>query len=489
MKKLENILRNIKIKSCYYSKNIRVNELQTNSKKVKKGDLFIAVKGPFYDGNDYITEAISNGAVAVITQKQHKDIRDKERFIIVENAKETLFKVLNNFYPSLAKANIIGITGTNGKTTVAFLLKSILEKAGHKCGLIGTLGWRISRGRINKIYNTTPGPLELAKIINTMLIKKVEYIIMEVSSHALSQNRVGHLNFKAAIFTNLTQDHLDYHKNMNNYLQSKRLLFEKIRHKGIAVLNIDDAAYKSFKQTAKGRCVTYGLTQNADYRASDLTVSINKCIFIIKNPGKPIEIQSKLSGVHNVYNMLAAVSCAMELKCKAVVVKSAICNAGSVPGRLQKLKGKGGEYVYIDYAHTPDAIKNVTNLLSSLKKPENKLICLFGCGGDRDKKKRPKMGRIAVATCDTVIITSDNPRSENADDIINDIRRGIKKNELEKCYFITDRLKAIKKAIKFTNKGDIVLIAGKGHEKYQLIKNKIIPFSDYNVARKILNEK
>ncbi len=489
MKKLKNILRDIKIKSGHYSKDIRVNRLQTNSKKVKKGDLFIAVKGPFCDGNDYVAEAISNGAVAVITQKRFKDIRDKERFIIVENVKEALFKVINNFYPSLIKANIIGVTGTNGKTTVTFLLKNILEKAGYKCGLIGTLGWRVSRGRVNKIRNTTPGPLELAKIINAMLIKKVEYIIMEVSSHALSQNRVGHLNFKAGIFTNLTQDHLDYHKTMNNYLQSKKLLFGKIRHKGLAILNIDDAAYKSFKQITNGKCVTYGFSQNADYRASDLRVSIDKCVFIIKSPGKPIKIQSKLCGIYNVYNMLAAISCAMELKCKAAIIKSAICNAGTVPGRLQKLKGKKEEYVYIDYAHTPDALKNVTNLLSSVKKPENKLICLFGCGGDRDKKKRPKMARAAVANCDMVIITSDNPRNENADDIINDIKRGIKKNDLEKCYFITDRLEAIKKAVKFANKGDIVLIAGKGHEEYQVIKNKIIPFSDYNVAGKILNEK
>lgn len=489
MKKLENILRDVKIKNCHYSKDIRVNRLQTNSKKIKKGDLFIAVKGSFCDGNDYIAEAISNGAVAVITQKRFKDIRDKERFIIVENAKEALFKVINNFYPSLIKANIIGVTGTNGKTTVTFLLKNILEKAGYKCGLIGTLGWRVSHGRVNKIRNTTPGPLELAKIINAMLIKKVEYIIMEVSSHALSQNRVGHLNFKAGIFTNLTQDHLDYHKTMNNYLQSKKLLFGKIRHKGLAILNIDDAAYKSFKQITNGKCVSYGLSQNADYRASDLRVSIDKCVFTIKSPGKPIKIQSKLCGIYNVYNMLAAISCAMELKCKAAVVESAICNAGTVPGRLQKLKGKKEEYVYIDYAHTPDALKNVTNLLFSVKKPENKLICLFGCGGDRDKKKRPKMARAAVANCDMVIITSDNPRNENADDIINDIKRGIKKNDLEKCYFITDRLEAIKKAVKFANKGDIVLIAGKGHEEYQLIKNKIIPFSDYNVARKILNEK
>jgi len=489
MKKLKNILNGIRIKDSYCSEDTMIRGIETNSKKVKKGYLFIAVKGSFFDGNDYIAEAISNGAAAILTQEKPKNVQYVDHLVVVENMHSALAKVLNNFYPSLVKANIIGVTGTNGKTTVTFLLKSILEKSNYKCGIIGTLGWKISNGRINEMRNTTPGAVELAKIINAMLIKKVDYIIMEVSSHALSQNRVKHLNFKAAIFTNLSQDHLDYHKNMNNYLESKKQLFKKIRNGGLAILNIDDASYGSFRQTTKSRCISYGLSKNADCSASDLTLSIKGSAFTVNHFKKLIRIESKLSGVHNVYNILAAFSCSLELKCKIDAIKSSLYDIKNVPGRLEKLKGKNGEYIYIDYAHTPDALKNVTSLLSTVKKAESKLICLFGCGGDRDKKKRPKMGKIAVAACDIVIVSSDNPRSEDASDIINDIKKGIKRSELKKCYFIKDRLRAIRKAIKLANAGDVVLIAGKGHEKYQVIKDRIIPFSDYNVARKILNEK
>jgi len=489
MKKIKDILRGIKIKEHHCCLDTIIRAIETNSKKIHKGDLFVAVKGPHFDGNDYIAEAISNGAVAVLTQNKLKSIKYKEHLIIAENIYDALSKALNNCYPSLSKANIIGVTGTNGKTTVTLLLKSILEKSNYKCGVIGTLGWRISNGEINKIANTTPGAVEIAKIINTMLLKKVQYIIMEVSSHALSQNRVNHLKFQAAIFTNLTQDHLDYHKNMKNYLEAKKLIFKKLKPGGLSVLNIDDTTYKSLKRTTKGRVISYGLSETADYRADDLILVINKCFFTIKHLQKRINIQSKLSGIHNVYNILAASSCALELKCKKSVVESAISDIINIPGRLERLKGRNGEFVYIDYAHTPDALRNVTNLLFTFKKPDNKFICLFGCGGDRDRTKRSQMGRIAAKASDVVIVTSDNPRSERADDIIKDIKKGIKTSELEKCYFIKSRLKAIKKAIKLAQKGDIVLIAGKGHEKYQIINNRIIPFSDYNVARKVLNEK
>jgi UDP-N-acetylmuramoyl-L-alanyl-D-glutamate--2,6-diaminopimelate ligase len=322
-----------------------------------------------------------------------------------------------------------------------------------------------------------------------MHIKRVKYIIMEVSSHALSQNRVSQLNFKAAIFTNLSHEHLDYHKDMHNYLEAKKLLFKKVKPNGVSILNFDDQVYKKLKQSNQGKCVSYGLSQGADCRACNIALSMNKCLFIIKNLKKQFEINSKLCGVHNVYNILAACSCALTLKCRPKDIIEAISRTKNISGRLEKIRGKSGEYIYIDYAHTPDALKNVINLLSTLKKPQSKLICLFGCGGDRDKSKRPQMGRIAAAACNTVVVTSDNPRSENPETIINDIKRGIRKSDLKKCYFIKDRLQAIKKAVMLAKKDDLVLIAGKGHEKYQIFKNKIIPFSDYKVAQVILNEK
>jgi UDP-N-acetylmuramoyl-L-alanyl-D-glutamate--2,6-diaminopimelate ligase len=488
MKTLYSLLKNVKVVSSINTKKIIVESIQTNSKKVHKGDLFISLENRKGLADLYISEALKRGAMAILSERKLNLKNNKLVSIEVNDVKKALVTILNNFYPSLRKINVIGVTGTNGKTTVTHLLKNILEASGYKCGLIGTLGWKISDGRLNELTNTTPGPLELAQIIDIMADKKVRYLIMEVSSHALSQDRVACLDFKAAIFTNLSQDHLDYHKNMKNYLEAKKLLFKKMTKDGLTFLNADDKVFKQVKQVVKGKSITYGLNKECDYKAEKINLSLNKTSFEINCVKRKLKVNSKLCGIHNIYNMLASAACALELHCPHKKVEAALNRTRGVAGRLQKVIGKSKKHVYIDYAHTPDAIKNVTGLLSSLKNVNSKLISLMGCGGDRDKKKRPKMGKEAAANSDILIVTSDNPRSEDPSDIIRDIKKGISVNNLKKCYFIIEREKAIKRAIKLAGKEDIVLIAGKGHENYQILKNKVIPFSDYDIARKILNE-
>ena len=396
-----------------------------------------------------------------------------------------------NFYGDISSSMyLIGVTGTNGKTTVTYLLESLFKIKSESVGVIGTINYRFGN-RLIPSLNTTPGILDLYSFLDSMNREDISNCVLEVSSHSLEQGRVDSLNFDIAVFTNLTNEHLDYHKNMDNYLLSKMKLFEKIKTSGFAIINKDDPYSENIIENIKSEkditLLTYGIKEDLDVFANDIKFSFEGLKFkLCFKDGQNIEINSSLMGLYNVYNILAASCCGMAMGMKIDQIKSGIENIKSLPGRLEKIDCGQDFLVFVDYAHTENGLENVLKALKDLK--PKRILTVFGCGGDRDKSKRPNMGKIASELSSKVFITSDNPRNEEPVDIINDIKRGIgsKKNN----YVIEiDRTKAIRKALGEAKKGDIVVISGKGHETYQVFKNVTVPFDDRETARKILKEK
>ena len=461
-----------------------IKGISCNSKNVSDGFIFVAIKGNRQDGNKFIREAIDRGAKAVIVDDAGKfKARGKGEvpFIAVKDTRKALAKLAAEFYgnPS-SKVKVVGITGTNGKTTITYLIEALLKRAGFSAGVIGTINYRF-KNKIIVSKNTTPGPVELESMLADMLKQGVDYCLMEVSSHALHQERVGGIGFHSAIFTNLTQDHLDYHKTLGNYFRNKAKLFKNLSQDAFAVINNDDSYGKRLKKLTRGKVITYGIDNNARVMARDIEFDCKRTRFRLVCPEGKIILNSRLIGKHNVYNMLATVAWALGEGIKLSTIKSAIEEFDFVPGRLQRIASRSKFSVFIDYAHTEDALKNVINSLRYLSK--GKIIVVFGCGGERDKTKRPKMGKTVTRLSDFAVITNDNPRSECPLDIIGDIKRGITKKNY--CV-IPDRLKAIKKSLSLAGPGDIVLVAGKGHENYQITKGRIAHFDDQEAVRKCL---
>ena len=381
------------------------------------------------------------------------------------------------------KIKVVGITGTNGKTTISYLLEAILKEAGSSPAVIRTINYRF-KDRVAPSKNTTPGPPELQSMLSDMCKQDVDYLIMEVSSHALEQGRAREIDFHSAIFTNLTQDHLDYHKSMANYFRSKARLFKDLKKEAFAVINVDDKYAKALMGLTKAKVVTYGLKDDVYVRAGDISFNTTKTDFLLCTKKIEERFSSRLIGRHNVYNLLAAIAWALEEEIELSVIKSAIQEFPSVPGRLERVGGGGGFSVFVDYAHTEDALKNVINTLRPIS--DKRIIVVFGCGGERDRNKRPKMGRVVSELADYAIITNDNPRSEDPQRIIRDIVRGIKKQN----YCVeTNRRLAIRKSLSWAKEGDIVLVAGKGHEGYQILKDRVLVFDDRQVVRECLGLK
>ncbi|MDD5594815.1 MAG: UDP-N-acetylmuramoyl-L-alanyl-D-glutamate--2,6-diaminopimelate ligase [Candidatus Omnitrophica bacterium] len=473
------ILRPLKIKEDFEVKGIACN-----SKGIKPGYLFVAIKGNKDDGNKFIEEAIKNGANCIVAQVPGAgcQVSEKTCFIEVKDARKALAKLAAQFYghPS-GKMKVIGITGTNGKTTVTYLLEAILKANQIHPAVIGTINYRF-KNKIIPAKNTTPGPLELQLLFYEMGQEGVEYAIMEVSSHALAQERTAGIKFQSAIFTNLTQDHLDYHLTMEEYFSAKSRLFKDCSPSAIKIINNDDAFGRRIKEEVSEKIITYGIENKSDYMAQDLKLGIKESEFTLSGPQMKEKIKTKLIGRHNVLNILAAVSWANQEGIDPQVIRNAIERFPGVPGRLERVDSRKDYAIYVDYAHTDDALKNV--ILSLKQISSQKLIVVFGCGGERDKGKRPKMGKVVTELADYAIITSDNPRSEDPDGIIKDIVRGIHKDNY--CI-IPGRKEAIKKALSIAAPGDIVLIAGKGHENYQIFKDQTIHFDDREVVTECLN--
>jgi UDP-N-acetylmuramoyl-L-alanyl-D-glutamate--2,6-diaminopimelate ligase len=474
------------------SGNPSVSGLEYDSRRVKPGDAFVAMRGEASDGNKFIDKAIAAGAVAIISDSASERPREEVAWARVQHGRRALARLSANFYIHPAeRLAITGITGTNGKSTTAFLLEAILSTANRKSALVGTIEYHVA-GKILAAPHTTPEALDLNRILAEALGYGAKDAVMEVSSHALAQERVYGIPFDVSVFTNLTRDHLDYHHNMEEYFAAKQILFEGCGTDPprVAVLNIDDEFGKQLAKVSKKRgseVLTYGLT-TGDLHAEKVDITPRGTRFDLAIPDEVIPVFSPLIGKVNVYNILAAAGAAYACGCKPEAISQGIASLARVPGRFERVDCQQPFTVVVDYAHTDDALRNLTALARDFvqqAKQKGRVITVFGCGGDRDRAKRPLMGEAAGRGSDFVVLTSDNPRSEDPLAIINDAMVGLQRSGA-KYKVEPDRKLAIALAIREAVAGDIVLIAGKGHEKVQVTRQGSVPFDDVEVARDVL---
>jgi len=481
----------------------QVESLHIRAQNMQPGGLFIAIRGFAADGHDFVQTALERGAVAVVAQRE-LDLPADIPLVLTQNSRVALSALADRFFGHPSEAmTVIGITGTNGKTTTSYLIESILREAGCTVGVIGTVNYRYA-GQVFDNPVTTPESLDLQRILAQMRDAGVTHVVMEVSSHALDLHRVDHCGFDVGLFMNFSQDHLDYHKTMESYWASKKKLFTELLPRGpkasraAAVVNTDDARGKELLQCKDLRLISVGLDESnairPEFRGQDLSGISGK----IHTPAGVVEIRSPLVGRHNRENILCAVGAAIAMDLPLESVKRGIAMTTRIPGRLEPVTDRPGANIYVDYAHTPDALENVVISLRAVTR--GKLICVFGCGGDRDRGKRPLMGRIAAGRCDLAVVTSDNPRSEPPMQIIEQVltgvlqatRRQYRAAELtdgfsENGYLVEpDRRRAIRAAIRAAGPEDVVLIAGKGHETYQILKDGTVHFDDREEARRAL---
>ena len=459
--------------------SLGISSIETDSRKCTPGSLFVAVAGNAADGHKFIPKAIENGAVAVVYQNEGSfEKQSGITYIKAESSRKALATLASRFYgePS-TKLNLVGVTGTNGKTTTATLLYRLFTSMGYACGLISTIANYVGSRKIHTEH-TTPDPLELNALLSEMVDAGCEYCFMEVSSHAIDQDRVAALKFRGGIFSNLTHDQLDYHKTFAAYRDCKKAFFDSLGKDAFALVNIDDANGEVMVQNCKAHIYRYSCTKMADFKCRLMEETMDGMQLTIDGT----QVWTRFIGAHNAYNLLAVYAAAVLLGAPKDEVLTLLSGMKAVEGRLEYIKGGDGLTAVVDYAHTPDALENVLKTLRDAARGEY-LICVFGCGGDRDKTKRPEMGQIAAKYADRVVVTSDNPRTEQPEDIINDIRSGMSAADRAKSVFITDRAEAIRSALLFAPKGAVILVAGKGHEDYQIIGTVKHHFDDKEVIR------
>ena len=488
---LKNILSGIEGLKSNGNLDIDIKNIKNNSKDVKDGDLFIAIKGFDFDGHKCIKEAIDNGAKVIVAQENEidkkiiKEISEDVTLVLAKDTRYALAIIACNFYKNPSKKfKLIGVTGTKGKTTTTYMIRDILQKQGIKVGLIGTVASYVNDKKIAENENTTPESIQLQEIFSKMVEEECEAVVMEVSSQSLKLDRVAGCDFDIGIFTNFAEDHISTkeHSDMEDYFNSKVKLF-KMCKKGF--VNADDV-YAAMVPKLVPECQfsTYGIDNYCDLLAKDITVTNQYVDFKVKLGDKNERIKVSIPGRFSVYNSLAAIAVALQFGCSTEVIKECLLNI-RVPGRSELVDNKLGLTIMIDYAHTPESLEKI---LSSVKiYTKGRVISVFGCGGDRDKNKRPMMGEVSGRVADYTIITSDNPRTEEPAEIVKDIEEGIKKTN-GKYECIVDRIEAIKKAIKMANKRDIIILAGKGHEQYQEINKKRYPFDESKIVNEIIDE-
>ena len=485
MIKLKRLLNEVRYKADKDMSGVAIGRVTNDSRKVSKGDLFIALHGQKKDGHEFIGSAIKDGAKVIVSEMDFDAPKDVIR-ILVKDTHAASTVIGANFYRNPSKKlRITGVTGTNGKTTITYIIENIFKEAAIPTGVIGTINYRI-RGRKFPAANTTPGPLQLQDLFNGMLKRGVKDVVMEVSSHSLDQGRTDGVLFDVGIFTNITKEHLDYHRTIKKYFSAKAKLFDNLKRGGIAVLNNDDHMVSGLRKRVKNRVLTYGLTHKSDIMACGIELSIDRTSFTIKTPKGSFAVTTRLIGRHNISNILASVAAAMAFKIPFGIIKKGVESFKAVPGRLETVNEGQPFKVFVDYAHTEDALHNVLSFLREIV-PHRNIITVFGCGGSRDSAKRPLMGNVACKFSNNVVLTSDNPRFEDPRSIISQIESGIR-SEFSNYDIVEDRRDAINKALSMASKGDVVVIAGKGHEKYQIIKDRKIPFDDRNVAKSILKK-
>lgn len=484
MKVLKDILYKVAIEAVKGSTDVAINSIDFDSRKVSMNDVFVAIRGTLSDGHDFIEKAINQGAIAIICEEFPEKIINGVTYIKVKNTNQALAFMASNFYdnPS-SKIKLVGITGTNGKTTVASLLYQLFKKAGYKVGLLSTVKILVDDYEY-KATHTTPDSLTINNYLNEMINEGCEFCFMEVSSHGIHQKRTDGLHFKGGVFTNLSHDHLDYHNSFAEYRDVKKAFFDDLPKDAFALTNVDDKNGNVMFQNTKARKLTYALKSYADYKAQILESQLTGLLLKINDN----EVWVKLIGNFNAYNMLAIYGVAIELGIDKIEALRLLSELESVAGRFQFIISKSKITAIVDYAHTPDALENVLQTISEIRTKNEQLITVVGCGGDRDKTKRPVMANVASNLSDKAIFTSDNPRSEVPEVIIEDMEKGVEPQNYKKTVSIVDRKQAIKTACIMANENDIILIAGKGHENYQEIKGVKHDFDDLQIVKEILNQ-
>ncbi len=484
MKILKDILYKVSIQAVKGVTDIAINKITFDSRAVELNDAFVAVKGTHSNGHDYIEKALSLGANVIICEEFPEVIVNGVTYVQVNNSNEALAFMAANYYDNPSqKIRLVGVTGTNGKTTIASLLYQMFKNAGYKVGLLSTVKIMVDETEY-KATHTTPDSLTINRFLHEMVEVGCEFCFMEVSSHGIHQKRTEALEFTGGIFTNLSHDHLDYHNSFAEYRDVKKVFFDQMPKSAFAITNIDDKNGAIMLQNTKAKKVSYALKSYADYKAQILENQFTGLLLKINNN----EIWSKLIGSFNAYNLLAIYATAIELGVEEQEALRLLSTLESVSGRFQYIISKGKITAIVDYAHTPDALENVLNTIENIRTKNEQLITVVGCGGDRDKTKRPVMANIASSLSDKVVFTSDNPRTENPEIIIEEMEKGVEPQNFKKTISISDRKQAIKTACQLANENDIILIAGKGHETYQEINGVRHDFDDMFIVKEMLNQ-
>jgi UDP-N-acetylmuramoyl-L-alanyl-D-glutamate--2,6-diaminopimelate ligase len=479
LKLLSDILYKARIEEVIGSTHIAISSVTFDSRKVKKDTLFVATRGTATDGHKFIEKAIESGAAAIVCEETPEVMRENITYIKVKDSTLALGFIACNYYDNPSqKLKLVGVTGTNGKTTTATLLFNLFRTLGCHVGLLSTVENKIDNTVIPATH-TTPDALTLNELLATMVEQGCEYAFMEVSSHAVAQNRIAGIQFTGAVFTNITHDHLDYHKTFDEYIKAKKKFFDNLPETAFALTNKDDKNGMVMLQNTKAKKYSYSLLNVADFKCKILENHLNGLLLNINNN----EVWVKLIGTFNAYNVTAVFAVASLLKQDTVNILTTLSNLNSVEGRFQYVKSSGGVIGIVDYAHTPDALKNVLETIKDIRAGNEQVITLVGCGGDRDAAKRPIMANIACQYSNKVILTSDNPRTEDPEEILNQMQKGVDPSDAKKTLRISDRKEAIKTSLTLAHKGDIILIAGKGHEKYQEIKGVKHHFDDMEILK------
>lgn len=484
MRLLKDILYKAGIIEIKGSTNVAVQSIVFDSRKVKKDCLFVAIRGTVVDGHQYIAQAISAGAKAIVCEEEPVEVFENSTIVVVSNSSKALGQIAANYYndPS-QELKLVGITGTNGKTTTATLMYDLCMALDKKAGLLSTVRNKIGREEIPATH-TTPDPVTINQLLRKMVDDGCKYAFMEVSSHGLSQGRVEGLHFTGGVFTNITHDHLDYHGTFDDYILAKKKLFDQLPNTAFALVNVDDRHGETMLHHTKAKKLGYGLRKPTDYKGRILEQQLNGTLVRINDK----ELWTKLIGDFNAYNVTAVYAVARELGFDDLQTLTALSTLNAVDGRFQYVRSPKGMVAIVDYAHTPDALKNVLETINGLRTGNENVYCVIGCGGDRDKTKRPEMAHIATSLANKAILTSDNPRTENPEEILKEMEAGVEPQNSGKRITISDRREAIRTACALAQAGDIVLVAGKGHEKYQDINGVKHPFDDIEELNNAFNE-
>ncbi|QOI97484.1 MAG: UDP-N-acetylmuramoyl-L-alanyl-D-glutamate--2,6-diaminopimelate ligase [Flammeovirgaceae bacterium] len=482
MPELKDILYNVNITSTYGDMAVGVKGICFDSRKVKKGFLFVAVRGTQSDGHLFIEQAIAGGAIGIVCEKLPDTIHEKNTYVTVKNSARALGIIAANFFGAPSqKLKLVGVTGTNGKTTVATLLYKLFGSLGYRSGLISTVEYKIVDQTLPSTH-TTPDPIQLNELLKKMVEAGCTHAFMEVSSHAIDQERIAGLEFTGAIFTNITHDHLDYHKTFENYIKAKKKFFDDLSSRAFALVNADDKRGMVMLQNTKANRKTYGLKKMVDFKGKIISNTLEGLEMEVD--GKTVWF--KLIGDFNAYNLMAVYAAAVLLGESSDQVLTILSNITGAAGRFELIAPGSKITAIVDYAHTPDALKNVLETIKQFRSGQEQVITVVGCGGNRDRAKRPLMASIAVRLSDKVVLTSDNPRDEEPMDIIREMQTGVGPTDARKTVVIADREEAIKTACLMAKEKDIVLVAGKGHETYQEIKGVKYPFDDREVVERML---